>query len=162
MAYDEALLGDDRARIWIQRAIGLADAARIERAVRAVQAHVVFTDVLDAVEEARCVSSGSPRAAQDEDESHRAPEREEPSYWPVVFEVVTPAAWQRLIEAATGQARAGDPRAREWIASVLGADSAIEEFGRADASAQYVTISTLKRALERGRRGSDIPPYSEY
>jgi len=37
VAYEEALLGDDRARIWIQRAIGLADAARIERAVRAVR-----------------------------------------------------------------------------------------------------------------------------
>ena len=162
MATEPALLGDDRARIWIQRAIELADAARIERAVRAVQAHVVFTDVLDAVEDARRASPGSPRAAHAEHESPRAPEPEEPSYWPVVFHVVTPAAWKRLIEAATGQARGGDPRARDWIASVLGADSAIEELGRADASAQFVTISTLKRALERGGRGSDIPPYSEY
>jgi len=62
-------------------------------------------------------------------------------------------------------ARAGDPRAREWIASVLGADSAIEELGRADAAAGYVTISTLTRAFGRdGRdgRGEGIPPYSEY
>jgi len=35
VAYEEALLGDDRARVWIQRTIGLADAARVERAVRA-------------------------------------------------------------------------------------------------------------------------------
>jgi len=64
---------------------------------------------------------------------------------------VTPAAWQRLVEAATVQARSGDPRARAWIASVLGADCAIEELGRADASAQYVTILTLGPALERER-----------
>jgi len=31
----------------------------------------------------------------------------------------------------------------------LGADSAIDELGRADAVAGYVTISSLNRALER-------------
>jgi len=36
-------------------------------------------------------------------------------------------------------------------AEILGADSAIEELGRADAVAGYVTISSLNRALERER-----------
>jgi len=57
----------------------------------------------------------------------------------------------RLAQSATAQARAGDPRAREWIANVLGADSAIEELGRADAASRYVTISTLNRAIDRER-----------
>ncbi|HUY33993.1 MAG TPA: hypothetical protein VMV69_14695 [Pirellulales bacterium] len=64
---------------------------------------------------------------------------------------MTPAAWERLVEAATCQARSGDPRAREWIASVLGADSAIDEFGRADAVAGYSTISSMTRTLQRER-----------
>ena len=50
------------------------------------------------------------------------------------------------------QARAGDPRAREWIANVLGADSAIDEVGRADAVAGYSTISSMTRARARARR----------
>jgi len=89
--------------------------------------------------------------------SPRRAEPDEPNYWSVVFDVVTPSAWERLVEAATAQARHGDPRAREWIASVLGADSAIEEMGRADAAAGYTTISSLARALEReGRRRERI------
>ncbi|HUY33377.1 MAG TPA: hypothetical protein VMV69_11570 [Pirellulales bacterium] len=94
------------ARVWIQRTIGLADAARIERAVRAVASHMTFTDVLGAVASAR-YQRGAP------DEPHapdpvRAPplrDREEPNYWSVVFDVVTPAARERLVEAATCQAR---------------------------------------------------------
>ncbi|HUY34853.1 MAG TPA: hypothetical protein VMV69_19055 [Pirellulales bacterium] len=40
---------------------------------------------------------------------------------------------------------------------MLGADSAIEEMGRADAAAGYTTISSLARALEReGRRRERI------
>ncbi|HUY32090.1 MAG TPA: hypothetical protein VMV69_04860 [Pirellulales bacterium] len=164
VAYEEALLGDDRARIWIQRTIGLADAARVERAVRAVASHVVYTDMLRAVAAARAERArGGDVAAPDAAPSAPATTpAEAPSYWSVVFDVVTPGAWQRLVEAAMCQARSGDPRAREWIASVLGADSAIDELGRADAAAGYVTISTLKGALERGGRGSDIPPYSQY
>ena len=89
-------------------------------------------------------------------------DRDEPNYWSVVFDVVTPAAWERLVEAATCQARAGDPRAREWIANVLGADSAIEELGRADAVAGYLTISSLNRALERERAAAgDRPGYED-
>ncbi|HUY35567.1 MAG TPA: hypothetical protein VMV69_22680 [Pirellulales bacterium] len=89
-------------------------------------------------------------------------DRDEPNYWSVVFDVVTPAAWERLVEAATCQARAGDPRAREWIANVLGADSEIEELGRADAVAGYVTISSLNRALERERAAAgDRPGYED-
>jgi len=72
-----------------------------------------------------------------------------------VFEVVTPAAWERLLNAAMSQALAGDPRAREWIASVLGTDSAIEELGRADACATYSTISTLSRSLEGERAANE-------
>ena len=79
----------------------------------------------------------------------------------MVFDVVTPAAWERLVEAAPCQARGGGPRAREWLASVLGADSAIEELGRADAVAGYVTISSLKRALERERAPADRPRYED-
>jgi len=79
----------------------------------------------------------------------------------VVFDVVTPAAWERLVESATVQTRAGDPRAREWIAGVLGADSAIEELGRADAVAGYVTISSMTRALERERGATERPGYED-
>ncbi|HUY32414.1 MAG TPA: hypothetical protein VMV69_06505 [Pirellulales bacterium] len=80
----------------------------------------------------------------------------------MVFYVVTPAAWERLVEAATCQARAGHPRAREWIANVLGADSAIDELGRADAVAGCVTISSLNRALERERAAAgDRPGYED-
>ncbi|HUY36905.1 MAG TPA: hypothetical protein VMV69_29570 [Pirellulales bacterium] len=74
VAYEEALLGDDRARVWIQRTIGFADAARIERAVRAVAAHVVFTDLLDAVEEARRAAANAPLSAA-EDALERERER---------------------------------------------------------------------------------------
>jgi len=162
VAYEEALLGDDRARVWIQRTIGLADAARIERTVRAVASHVTFTDVLDAAAAAR-----SARVLGSEHVPPQAVARPTPvvpgetNYWSVVFDVITPAAWERLVHSATVQARAGDPRAREWIANVLGADSAIDELGRADAVAGYVTISSLNRALERERAAKDRPRYGD-
>ena len=44
------------------------------------------------------------------------------------------------------------PRARDWIASVLGAAGAIDELGRADAAAGFVTISSLNAALAREQR----------
>jgi len=140
--------------VWIQRTIGVANAARIERAARAITERVRFTDVLSAVEKARSnvPSDEGPRA----DETSGAPRERAPAvptYWSVVFDVVTPAAWARLLDAAMSQALSGDPRAREWIASVLGADGAIDEVGRADAEARYVTISTLTRTLERERAG---------
>jgi len=75
--------------------------------------------------------------------------------------VVTPGAWERLVDAAMCQARSGDPRAREWIASVLGADSAIDELGRADAVAGYVTISSMNAALLRARAGASGRPSFE-
>jgi len=152
VAYEEALIGDDRARVWIQRTIGFADAARIERAVRAVASHVTFTDVLDAAAAARAHRArGDTGAPKEQTQAVPVREPDEANYWSVVFDVITPAAWERLVESAMAQARAGDTRAREWIASVLGADSAIEELGRADAVAGYVTISSLNRALERER-----------
>jgi len=79
----------------------------------------------------------------------------------VVFDVVTPAAWERLVEAAPCQARGGGPRAREWLASVLGADSAIEELGRADAIAEYMTISSWSAALERERAAREWPGHED-
>jgi len=115
--------------------------------------------MLDAVAEAR-----AQRARGDENpprHAARAPAPtipDEPNYWSVVFDVVTPSAWERLVDAATCQARCGDPRAREWIASVLGADSAIDELGRADAVAGYATISSLNRALERERAAAGGRP----
>jgi len=114
VAYQEALLGDDTARVWIQRTIGLADAARIERAVRAVESHVVFSDTLDAAAEARAQRARGGENPTPHAECAPAPapaQPEAPNYWSVVFNVVTPAAWERLVEAATCQARAGDPRA---------------------------------------------------
>ena len=163
VAYEEALLGDDRARVWIQRTIGLADAARVERAVRAVESHVVYTDMLDAVEAARAQLARGDEISAPDPPCADAPTTtsDEPSYWSVVFDVVTPPAWARLVDAATCQARSGDPRAREWIASVLGADSAIDELGRADAVAGYATISTFNAALARPRAAGDARPNYE-
>ncbi|HUY36383.1 MAG TPA: hypothetical protein VMV69_26840 [Pirellulales bacterium] len=105
--------------------------------------------------------NGDERALPDPVHAPAPRDRDEPNYWSVVFDVVTPAAWERLVEEATCQARAGDPRAREWIASVLGADSAIEELGRADAVAGYVTISSLNRALERERAAANRPGHED-
>jgi len=163
VAYEEALLGDDRARVWIQRTIGLADAARVERAVRAVESHVVYTDILDAVAAARAQRArGNEIAAPSPAPSEPLTTAiDTPSYWSVVFDVVTPAAWERLVDAAMCQARSGDPRAREWIASVLGADSAIDELGRADAVAGYVTISSMNASLLRARAGASRRPSDE-
>ncbi|HUY36890.1 MAG TPA: hypothetical protein VMV69_29495 [Pirellulales bacterium] len=130
--------------------------------MRAVASHVALTDVLGAAEAARSKRAGGGDGAPTIiDPRPRTPEPVETNYWAVVFEVVTPAAWQRLVESATGQARAGDPRAREWIASVLGADSAIDELGRADAAAVYVDVSKLGRALER-ERSAEARPSFEY
>jgi len=75
VAYEEALIGDDRARVWIQRTIGFADAARIERAVRAVASHVTFTDVLDAAAAARALRARGDTAAPKE-QAQAAPVRE--------------------------------------------------------------------------------------
>ncbi|HUY34395.1 MAG TPA: hypothetical protein VMV69_16735 [Pirellulales bacterium] len=170
VAYEEALLGDDRARIWIQRTIGLANAARIERAARAIAERVTLVDVLEASEAARrAIFVGQQMPLEDVGSAAPAPPSIEPSYWSVIFEVVTPAAWERLLNAASSAALGGDPRAREWIASVLGADGAIEELGREDAGSMYVTPSTLARALERERASAArrdsvhraLPPMSE-
>jgi len=163
VAYDEALLGDDRARVWIQRTIGLADAARVERAVRAVESHVVYTDMLDAVAAARAHRARGNEIPAPDPVPAEAPTTtiHKPSYWSVVFDVVTPAAWERHVDAAMCQARSGDPRAREWIASVLGADSAIDELGRADAVAGYMTISSMNAALLRARAGAGGRPSYE-
>jgi len=106
VAYEEALLGDDRARVWVQRTIGLADAARVERTVRAVASQVTFTDVLDAAASGRS-QRGDPDELRVPDPVRAPPprDRDEPNYWSVVFDVVTPAARERLVEAATCQAR---------------------------------------------------------
>jgi len=150
VAYEEAPLGDDRARIWIQRTIGLANAARIERAARAIAERVTLVDVLEASEAARrAIFLGQQMPLEDVAGAATPPPSTEPTYWSVIFEVVTPAAWERLLNAASSAALGGDPRAREWIASVLGADGAIDELGREDAGSSYVTASTLASALER-------------
>jgi len=65
--------------------------------------------MLDAVAQARAKRAGVGEIAP----PVRAPEprdTDKPNYWSVVFDVVTPAAWERLVEAAMSQARCGDPR----------------------------------------------------
>jgi len=106
VAYEEALLGDDRARVWIQRTIGLADAARIERAVRAVASHVSFTDMLDAAAAQRAQTAhGGTRPDPAPQRERAVKEPDEENYWSVVFDVVTPAAWERLVETSWGYRR---------------------------------------------------------
>ncbi|HUY36662.1 MAG TPA: hypothetical protein VMV69_28265 [Pirellulales bacterium] len=103
----------------------------------------MFSDLLDAAALARSSRGDDDGAPASEPVRASAPiDRDEPNYGSVVFDVVTPSAWQRLVEAATSQARSGDPRAREWVANVLGADSAIDELAR-ELDAAYAARSDV-------------------
>ncbi|HUY33725.1 MAG TPA: hypothetical protein VMV69_13325 [Pirellulales bacterium] len=153
-AMNEATRGDAQARDWIQRVLGVANAARVEAELRARADQVTLSQVLDAlavrrrgaVEEASSADASRPGGPVDS-EAVPGPT----TYWSVVFEVVSRSGWMRIVDVAAAQAAEGDPRAREWLSRVLGVDNALEFAAREAHSASFVTISTLVSALAKER-----------
>jgi hypothetical protein len=131
-ACDDAMAGDDRARDWIQRLLGIAGAAREEALVSAIVDGASFSQMLDDVAEYRAAAVGIAPAPSPRRPPRARPEASEgpPTYWSVVFQVVTPNRWRAIVDVALLQADDGDPRAREWLGRVLGAEDAAGQIGR--------------------------------
>lgn len=126
MACRDACFGDDRARDWIQRLLGIADIARTEEALRLVSTRSTHFQLLGEVEAARNASffGETPADALVPDQRAPAPAGRA-SYWTLALEIVTPMRWKGILEVARDQALGGDPRAREFLTRVLGADGAL-------------------------------------
>ncbi|HVC95276.1 MAG TPA: hypothetical protein VND64_16390, partial [Pirellulales bacterium] len=131
-AYQEASRGDDRARDWLLRVLGVADAARVDATIRVMSQRVSHVQLLTEVAEARAAKARAegriaPKAECTAPKARAippfaAPTDAEPeiTYWSVVFDVVTPERWRVVVDTAQRQALHGDLRAREWLTRVLG------------------------------------------
>ncbi len=117
----EAMDGDYRARDWLQRSMGLADTLRTEVAVDSLLGGRSFSSFLAEVAEFRARRNGAaPRVSTVPRYDPRVSRAAK--YWATIFDVLTPAKWQRIVAVALAQAQDGDERARDWLTRVLGAD----------------------------------------
>ncbi|HUY36582.1 MAG TPA: hypothetical protein VMV69_27855 [Pirellulales bacterium] len=122
----EAEFGDDRARGWIQRLLGVAEVARADAALNVLFGKMSHLRILREVQAARDAAfhGHDPIAPGSAHPTAPAP-APDATYWSVALEVVTAARWRAIVEIARDQALSGDPRAREFLSRVLGADDAI-------------------------------------
>jgi hypothetical protein len=65
-----------------------------------------------------------------------------------VFDVVTPEIWERIVAGACADAMQGEPRARDWLVKVLGAENVVDAQGLVDTQSTVVTIGTLMREIQ--------------
>jgi len=133
--------------------------ARVDTTIRVMSERVSHLQLLTDVEEARnakaraiaraaggiapeadCIAPAAGAIPAPVAPTAAAPEV---TYWSVVFDVVTPERWLVVVDTAQRQALHGDPRAREWLTRVLGADGACQELGAADARSAVVTLGML-------------------
>ncbi len=148
----DAMSGHDRARDWVQRAIGVAGALRDEAAVDSVLLRLPFATFLDEVAAFAAAEKGIRALPADvEDDGGGPPATRYSVYWNVVFSVVTDDRWRRIIHVALRQALDGDERAREWITRVLGANEAAVQLAAHRESRRDSWIAPLLEDLDRRR-----------
>ena len=189
----EALGGDQRAREWVQRVLGIADAIRTQGALEELACQITHSELLDAVSAMRTADYHAKLAAErggmvemNDDETSSAGAKAAPTrserlddckdrgareegadddagaavddwgpgapYWRQVFRIITPAIWERIVAGACADAMEGEPRAREWLIKVLGAENVVDAQGLHDEQSRVVTIGTLVREIDAEKR----------
>jgi hypothetical protein len=160
----EALAGDQRAREWVQRVLGVADAIRTHGALDDLAERISHSEFLNAVERTRAAAYRASAQANDGASTRQAgaggatapPRQNRPDaaggpYWREVFSVVTPEIWERIVAGACADAIEGEPRARDWLAKVLGTENIVDAQGLVEAQSTDVTIGTLMREIQPSR-----------
>jgi len=148
-ACEDACAGDERARDWVQRVIGIAGALRQEAVVSTMFERMSFSAFLDEVAayRAECMGLRPSVEATPAPPRHPSSRPAAAAYWAVVFEVITTDRWRRIVEVAVVQAADGDCRARDWLTRVLGAENAAGEIRRLDDELRESWASPLLQDL---------------
>jgi hypothetical protein len=154
-ACDEALEGDQRARDWVLKLLGVV--VRTEDGRNDALDKVTHGDLLGFVAASRTTIPGEPRRqglveekTTVESEGEMASHRGAPTpswlgagYRQAILDVVTPEKWRQVVANARSAALAGDHRARDWVLKLLGIDDRLIVDSVIDDDPSDVTLKSL-------------------